>query len=113
MLMINLLFRICDDLNSKNDIDNFFESLAGNFAGVVQYNKDNRLTPSKSANITIEIVCDIMVNQSIGTPIDRYAQVNSLLLDAYDQKCLDINYKQMIKNMKEISWNSSVANGGN
>jgi len=32
---------------------NFFENLAGNFAGVVQYNKDN----SPHATITIDDVC--------------------------------------------------------
>jgi hypothetical protein len=38
------LCRLCDDIdvNSQNDLSNLFTNLAGNFEGVVQYNKDNR-----------------------------------------------------------------------
>lgn len=43
---------------SLADIQSFYENLAGNFADVVQYNKDNRESPS--GNITIPVVCDIM-----------------------------------------------------
>lgn len=51
---------------------NLLESLAGNFAGVIQYNKDNRKT-SAGWNITLDTLCDIMVNESIGTPVNRSA----------------------------------------
>jgi hypothetical protein len=35
--------RLCDPLSDNNDdISNFAQSAAGNFMGVVQYNKDNR-----------------------------------------------------------------------
>jgi hypothetical protein len=34
---------LCDPLSDNNDdISNFAQSAAGNFMGVVQYNKDNR-----------------------------------------------------------------------
>jgi hypothetical protein len=33
---------LCDPIETQNDVDNFFETVAGNFEGVVQYNKDNR-----------------------------------------------------------------------
>lgn len=49
-------FQLCDpiekSIENKLDIANFFESLASNFAGVVQYNKDN----SPHATITIDDV---------------------------------------------------------
>ena len=37
-------FRLCSkfDGNNENDVINLFESLVGNFEGIVQYNKDNR-----------------------------------------------------------------------
>lgn len=38
------MFRTCDDFNGTdvNDVMNFVQDLAGNFEGVVQYNRDNR-----------------------------------------------------------------------
>ena len=63
-------------------------------------------------DITIDTLCDIMVNASIGKEIDRYAAVNSLLLKTYGEKCLDVSYDTMIKDMREISWKSSASEGG-
>jgi len=63
-----LFFRLCDplDINKKNDVENLFETLAGNFADIVQYNKDNRFyeNPERSL-VTLETLCDIMVNKTI------------------------------------------------
>jgi hypothetical protein len=33
---------LCDSIETQDDVDNFFQTVAGNFEGVVQYNKDNR-----------------------------------------------------------------------
>jgi hypothetical protein len=44
--------------------------------------------------------------------LSRYAQVNSLMLDTYGEKCLDISYADMIKDLRETSWSSSAAEGG-
>lgn len=110
------------------DIANFFENLADNFAGVVQYNKDNR----PGSKITIDTVriqsvfklnapkykpfffqlCDILVNETIGTPVTRLANVNDLLLNSSSVKCLDYKYDKMINEMKNVSWNSSAEAGG-
>lgn len=114
---LNKLFRLCDpvekSINSPNDIANLFESLAGNFAGVVQYNKDNRIGKSaKLKNVTIDTVCDIMVNQTIGPPVTRLAAVNGLILDTYEQKCLDFKYDNMVNELRNISWKSETAEGG-
>ena len=65
-------FRLCDPLDRKNDKDvsYLFEILADNFATIVQYNKDNRhyKNPERSS-VTLETLCDIMVNKSIPTPV--------------------------------------------
>lgn len=90
------------------DISNFFESLASNFAGVVQYNKDN----SPHATLTIDDVCGVMVNTSIGAQIDRLAEVNAMLLKQSNQTCLDYKYDKMVKLMQNTSWDSEEANGG-
>ena len=44
LLCLEEKFRLCSkfDGNNENDVINLFESLVGNFEGIVQYNKDNR-----------------------------------------------------------------------
>ncbi|XP_065160833.1 putative serine protease K12H4.7 [Atheta coriaria] len=110
---INQKFNLCDpiekSIDNHNDIANFFEVLAGNFAGVVQYNKDNR---QGSNNITIDTLCDIMTNQDLGPPVPRLAEVNSLILNATNQTCLDYKYDKMIASLRNISWDSETAEGG-
>lgn len=55
-----MYFRLCDPIerNVDNALDNsnIFETLAGNFAGIVQYNKDNRMSKDGTSNITIDTV---------------------------------------------------------
>lgn len=88
------------------------EILADNFAGVVQYNKDNRgFRKSPGWNITIETVCDIMTNESSGSAVDRLASVNTLFLNTYQEPCLDYKYDKMIKGIKNDSWESPASNG--
>lgn len=89
------------------DVSNFFENLASDFAGVVQYNKDN----SPHATVTIDDVCDIMVNSSIGAQIDRLAAVNELLLRKSEQTCLDYKYDKMVSLMQNTSWDAEQADG--
>ncbi len=38
MIFINSL---CDSIETQDDVNNFFETVAGIFAGIVQMNKDN------------------------------------------------------------------------
>lgn len=112
---INDKFKLCDpidqNMKNSNDVSNLFETLAGNFAGVVQYNKDNRIGKGKS-NITIDTLCNIMDNDTLGQPIDRLAAVNSLILDAYNQSCLDYKYDKMITQYRNVSWDSETSEGG-
>lgn len=65
---MSLCFRLCDplDMYKKKDVANLLETLAGNFAEIVQYNKDNKFyeNPERSS-VTLETLCDIMVNKSI------------------------------------------------
>ncbi|CAG0915734.1 unnamed protein product [Notodromas monacha] len=107
-------FNLCQKLNAKvePDVWNLMESLAGNFQGVVQYNKDNReFEGIKGANITVKTLCDIMTDKD-STPFESYAKVNRLMLDAVDQKCLDHEYKALIKDLAGTDWNSSSSEGG-
>ncbi|EDW69202.1 putative serine protease K12H4.7 [Drosophila virilis] len=104
-------FKTCtplkDSIENQLDISNLFENIAGNFAGVVQYNKDN----SPHANITIDEICDVMLNTTMGPPVTRLAAVNDMLLKQSESKCLDYKYEKMIADMKNVSWDSEAAKG--
>lgn len=111
---IKAMFRLCNDINTTNtlDIANLYSVLAGNFEGVVQYNKDNRaFEGAKGTHITINTLCGIMDDTS-SPALQRYADVNSLLLDAYSQKCQDFEYNSMISDLKKTDWSSDSSEGG-
>lgn len=52
-------------------------------------------------NITIDVVCSEMTNLG-GSSLDRFAQVNGMLLQAYNQPCLDYKYEKYIKVKQEV-----------
>ncbi|XP_013778463.2 putative serine protease K12H4.7 [Limulus polyphemus] len=113
--MIEKTFKLCDQFNAtiEKDVSNFFSSLVEQFEDVVQYNKDNRdFEGSKATNITIDTLCSIMNNTSKGSPLQRLGKVNSLILETYGEKCLDHRYENTIREMRNLSWNSSAAEGG-
>lgn len=108
---VNEKFQLCDPVEKSIanplDIANLFEGLASDFAGVVQYNKDNR----ESSRISIDDVCGIMCNQTIGPPVTRLGDVHRMILADSKEKCFDYKYDKMIQEMKNISWDSEVADG--
>lgn len=108
-------FNLCDPIDpghtKRVDISNLYETLASNFAGIVQYNKDNR-NNSNMANLTIDATCDILMNQTIGVPIDRLAYISNMILNASKEKCLDFRYDKMIHELRNVTWNSESAEGG-
>lgn len=53
-----------------------------------------------------------MTDFTRGSPIQRYADVNTLLLKTYSQSCLDFKYTKMVDDMKKTNWNSSAGEGG-
>jgi len=87
--------------------------MAGNFEDIVQYNEDNRaFEGSKTANITIGTLCDIMTtDMDTKSPLERFSEVNTLMLDTFEQNCTDFKYQKSVSNMLNVSWDSTVANG--
>lgn len=53
-----------------------------------------------------------MIYQHYGDPLKRYSTVNSLIMQTYEQNCLDISYNKFINDLKNTSWNSSASVGG-
>lgn len=51
------------------------------------------------------------MNDKSVTPIEAYAQVNSLILDTNKQKCLDWKYENFIEELREVSWNKTEDSG--
>lgn len=81
---------------------------------IVQYNEDNRaFSGSKTANITIKTLCDIMVlnDSSETTAFQRYGKVNDLMLAATERNCTDFKYLKSVKDMQQTTWDSSAADG--
>lgn len=108
-------FKLCDKIDPSNtktkDISNLYENLASNFAEIVQYNKDNR-NSSKFAKITIDTVCDILVDQNRGIAVDRLAEVSNMMLNASKEKCFDYKYSKMLDEMTNVSWKAEMSEGG-
>lgn len=103
---VSNLFKLCSGLESNtDDISSFFADLADNFAGVVQYNRDNRESDTKS--ITIETLCDIMTLPNTSAHV-AYAEVNRFMLKAYNLSCLDHSYKNYIDSLKKVDYESAA-----
>ncbi|XP_076453998.1 putative serine protease K12H4.7 [Babylonia areolata] len=112
---LKTMFKLCEDINITNaeDVSNLYSVLTGNFEGVVQYNKDNRaFEGAVGSNITIGTLCDIMDKNTSRPAVQRFADVNSLMLATYQEKCQDFSYQSMVSDMKTVDWKSDAAEGG-
>ncbi|KAM9801291.1 thymus-specific serine protease [Neosynchiropus ocellatus] len=107
-------FNLCSPLQIQTEMDSayFLETLAGNFMNVVQYNLDNREFEGVTGNVTIEALCDVMGDASLGDPYARYVAVARLMMDTYSMKCLDASYTNNLRDMTNTSWDGPAAGGG-
>ncbi|KAH9424548.1 serine-type peptidase [Dermatophagoides pteronyssinus] len=107
--VIEKKFKLCTPFNGTNslDVSNFFGNLAGNFEGVVQYNKDNRAFEGGSS-ITIDDLCSVMtdLNSNINST-DRLAKVNQILLKSQSQECLEFKYDDYVKKMLVVDFDKT------
>lgn len=105
-------FKLCDpiEMSVENSLDvaNLFDGLADLFAGVVQYNKHSR---NDDNSISIDTVCDLMTDETIGYPVDRLAAVNSLLMEKHGNRCFSFKYDKMVRAMKNSTWDSEGVRG--
>ena len=61
--------------------------------------------------MTIATVCDVMTDVSRGDSIQRYADVNSLILDAFGEECLNLKYEKLAGSLNHTEWGSVSAEG--
>ncbi|KAF6207781.1 hypothetical protein GE061_016229 [Apolygus lucorum] len=97
-------FELCepiDSLNGKNEFN--LISLVTLPSVFVQY--------YDKFSTNVDDICDIMVDESYGSLIDRYAAVNSLILDRLTRcsqkssSCLPyVGYKKLLDNLKNVSY---------
>ncbi|XP_040566173.1 putative serine protease F56F10.1 [Lepeophtheirus salmonis] len=108
MRELSKMFKTCNTLNANKakDVSTFIESVIGNFEDIVQYNKDNRaFEGADNSDITIDTLCKIMVDESIGQPIERLASVNDLILRRVEKtECLDASYTNSINSLGYHNW---------
>ncbi|XP_024084121.1 putative serine protease K12H4.7 isoform X2 [Cimex lectularius] len=104
-------FKLCSDLNVSNglDVSSLADTLSRNFGLVVVYNEDNRIPKSPMSEITINDLCNKMVDPGLGEPLDRYAAVNKMLLAATKSECLNFTYSQQIEELRNTVWDHSKA----
>lgn len=103
---VEKMFHVSPSLQNQDDVALLAATLAGNLMGVVQYNRDNTAFEGRSNNITISVLCNIMANASLGTPLERYAAVNVLLLRSSGEDTVSANFSATVEFMKQVSWDS-------
>uniref|UniRef100_A0A7E4US96 Serine protease K12H4.7 n=1 Tax=Panagrellus redivivus TaxID=6233 RepID=A0A7E4US96_PANRE len=91
-------FSICTDLNKadNNTLYTFYESIIGNYMGIVQYSEDN--VSVYASELTIPQLCkkQLGANSDLG----GVAAVNEWLMDQNWESCLDVNYQESIDALK-------------
>ncbi|KAM9316476.1 putative serine protease K12H4.7 [Gastrophryne carolinensis] len=108
-------FKLCDPLgiSSEMDMAYFLDTISEYIMDVVQYNNDNReFEGVKTTNITIEVVCNIMSNESLGAPYDRYAEVIRTILKAGEEKCIEASYQKYIQDIRDSCWEGPASSRG-
>lgn len=111
--IIEAKFRVCEsfDKASIDDMRNFYNSIADDFADLVQYNEDKRISDNTEyKNLTINSVCEILTEPGDFLAYEKLAIFNSIMLDKSKEKCMDYSYKNMIKELRNTEWNN--AEGG-
>ncbi|KAG8445347.1 hypothetical protein GDO86_010216 [Hymenochirus boettgeri] len=100
-------FKLCEllEIHSSMDESFFIDTLAEYIMNVVQYNMDNReFEGVKDTSITIQVVCDIMSNNSLGDSYDRYATVMRTITEMNGERCIDASYKKYTQDFKNATW---------
>ncbi|KAF0772639.1 putative serine protease K12H4.7 [Aphis craccivora] len=108
-------FKTCNhiNINVKKDIRQLFQQLAVSFSAVIQYNRDNRYYENINQSfVTIITLCDVMLNRTLGNPLDRYIVVHKILRYATNRRCSSYSYQSSLKSNAEISWNKGYVASG-
>lgn len=97
--------RLCtpleESVDNAHDFASLYETLASYFAVSVQYNhKWGRM------RMHVNEVCDIMLNEALGTPLQRMA---AMIFDdkwRFGKDCLSYIYAPYVEYLRQTKWNS-------
>lgn len=87
---------------------NLLAAIASHFTDVVETNREH----IKNNNITLAVVCETMTDETNGTPVERIAMVDKMILHEQHERFLHFDYETMVYEMSNTSALSSVAVGG-
>jgi len=98
--MLEKKFKTCDPLSAyTHDIKVLFETLAGNFMGVTQYDE------SPNNRLSLEKACKILTDKEYGmTAFDRYANLSQAFLKESGNDCLDASYDYYLEDLRRTDW---------
>lgn len=65
----------------------------------------------RGLGINIDAICQVMLNASVPNVLQRMINVNDMIMHAYGERCLDVNYTRMINLYRNTSWSSPWAGG--
>ncbi|CAH0746146.1 unnamed protein product [Diatraea saccharalis] len=105
-------FKVCKKFSdaSPDDVKNFYNSIADDFADVVQYNEDNRIGANEEyRNVTINSICKLLTNDKEKPAYKRLAEFNAIIMAKNNQTCLDYSYDNMIKELRNVTWGGDEA----
>lgn len=100
--MLQKKFQTCYLLSSySHDRQVFYETLAGNFMGVTQYDE------SPKDRLNLEKACQVLQDKTFGlTAFDRYANLSAMFLNESKSKCLDASYDHYLHALSQTDWES-------
>ncbi|XP_060535811.1 thymus-specific serine protease-like [Cylas formicarius] len=90
-------------LDAPKDVAMLHEMLVDdNFAAVAQYNKNyNRA-------VSVDDLCEILVDEDAGTVLDRLGEVNRLALKRSGKSCVDYKYDNVVAQLRDVTLSPST-----
>uniref|UniRef100_A0A914WLA3 C-type lectin domain-containing protein n=1 Tax=Plectus sambesii TaxID=2011161 RepID=A0A914WLA3_9BILA len=108
---LSTTFSLCpafgDAMPSDKDIQNFYDTVMGNFMYTVQYSQDN--VAYFANELTIPAVCAKMTANNGKSNVQKLADVNTFVGGFFGGGCTGTSYNDFIKGMQSTSFNSPYA----
>ena len=99
-------FRFCghyfNNHTTEKDITIFYQTIMGIIYAIIDNNDE-------TSDIAMGNACEYLEDKTIGTPIDRLARLNELILE--EHRCLSArNYTAYMNEVKRKEWNCGQEN---
>lgn len=108
---LSTTFNLCpafgDAMPSDKDVQNFYDTVMGNFMYTVQYSQDN--VAYFADQLTIPAVCGMMTSSNGHSMIQKLADVNTFVGRFFGGGCTGTSYNNFIDGMKQTSFDSPYA----